>query len=151
MNRLFFESNDKFYSISFPFQTKIIDGEINFSNHHLQDIDFQVTSNVISIINDESFKIGNTMYDFMEDLSENKVHNYQFWNFILHLFLMEDGYVRFDHDRERMEELKHPENHFDVFYSQHSTWKIGLPKKISLNMWTLTIAVNILKECKVEL
>jgi len=133
MNRLFFESEDKHYSISFPFNSVLNEGYIFFSNNYLTDVDSKVTSDVIALINDDTFISGNIMYDFIDGLNEEIGNDHKFWNFILQLFLSECGYIRFDHDKERQEAVFHPENHFDIFYSQYSTWKVGLKDKLSID------------------
>jgi len=129
MNRLFIESKEKSYSIAFPF---LVDDDFNFYTNRIGSIDNQVTSDVISILNDDIFIVGNSMYDFMDGLSEFTDRNHEFWDFLLQLFLMEDGYVRLDHDPKRADPVMHPEHHFDIFYSQGSSWKIGLKDKLSL-------------------
>ncbi len=39
---------------------------------------------------------------------------------------MEDGYVRFDRDEDRVNGHYHPLDHLDVFYSNKATFKLGL-------------------------
>ncbi|MCI5147779.1 MAG: hypothetical protein D3923_20140 [Candidatus Electrothrix sp. AR3] len=62
---------------------------------------------------------------------------------------MEDGYIRYDIDPENYEKFKkrgekhkHPENHYDVFYSNNLTFKIGLKSIITYSEFIDLLNVN---------
>ncbi len=126
MCRLIFVSDSKIYSVNFPFRVTEINGQVIFNDPHLGAIDSKHTSDVLSVLNDDSFSSGNCMYDFMDGLTQYDESNPQFWSFLLRLFLNEDGYVRFDHDEQQVNGLLHPLDHIDVFYSNSATFKLGV-------------------------
>ena len=48
------------------------------------------------------------------------------------LFMLEPGYIRFDHDINNADEVLHPLDHFDVNYSKFVHYKLGLPNRATL-------------------
>ena len=146
MNRLFFESSEKYYSISFPFSTKISEGAFYFANKHIDIVDSKLTSDIITLLNDDAFVNGNSMYDYIDGLNKEDVPNSSFWDFVLQMFLSECGYVRYDYDELRQDPKMHPLNHLDIFYSQSAAWKVGLKEKISLSDFVGSINSN--TECQ---
>lgn len=137
MSRLFYFSENKYFSIVFPFFVKEIDSKYTFYTNFISNIDHKLVSNVLSIIKDSKFNaissltFAELLYETEEEFSE------PFWAFFKKLLLLEDGYIRYDYDNENYlihkelgEEHKHPENHYDIFYSNSSTFKIGLKNRI---------------------
>ena len=61
-----------------------------------------------------------------------------FWIFLREILLSEDGYIRYDYDekgynlaREEGQEHRHPLHHYDIFYTNKATFKLGLHSSIS--------------------
>ena len=127
MSRVFFFSENKYYSLAFPFFLDEINGQILFSSPELECIDSFVTSKVISFINDSSY-LNSSSWAFFEPLLNIEEHQGipGFWPFLRMLLTYEDGYIRYDVDEERANGNRHPLYHFDVFYSNPPTFKIGL-------------------------
>lgn len=135
MSRLFFFTKEKYFSIIFPFLAydKDEEGRYRFSFQNQIDVDSRLIAQVINIIECDEFKEQCSL-DFVApicDYEENCDEN--FWIFLRELLLMEDGYIRYDYDEEnykkfknKSEEDKHPLNHYDLFYSNDTTFKIGL-------------------------
>ncbi|ASM23968.1 hypothetical protein ACSJM2_12640 [Serratia marcescens] len=127
MNRIFFFSKDKYYSIAFPFSVEEVEGRCVFRSKDVDDINSQLTSHVISILNDESFRNESNIYSFLDpllDVVEGKDMPF-FWPFFKALLTYEDGYIRYDVDHERCNGKLHPLYHFDIFYSNNTTFKVG--------------------------
>lgn len=137
MSRLFFFTEDKYFSIIFPFFLMEDNSKYSFYSHVISDIDSKIISQVLSIINCNEFNSVCSL-DFVEPIVNfDDRFEESFWQFLKELLIMEDGYIRYDFDNDnfvrakaRGEEHKHPENHYDIFYSNRSTFKIGLKKKI---------------------
>ena len=133
MNRLFFFTNEKYFSIVFPFFAMKEDENHLFSFKNKIEIDSRLISQVISIIKCDEFKancsleFAQPICDYQDECDEN------FWEFLRELLLMEDGYIRYDYDEEHENGNLHPLNHYDLFYSSHATFKIGLNTKLSEN------------------
>lgn len=133
MSRLFFIKNDKFFSIVFPFTVKYED-TFTFSFKNKMNIDGRLTSKVISLINNKEF-ISSCCFEFAAPISDYQEENDDnYWDFIRELLLMEDGYLRYDYDKENYDKHGqsdvHPLNHYDLFYSSNATFKVGLKKAI---------------------
>lgn len=71
--------------------------------------------------------------DTLEDLFLSKSLTKDLDDILLELFLFEPSYIRFDEDSTNEFGKVHPLFHFDVFYSQQTTFKLGLKKICGLN------------------
>ncbi len=132
MSRLFFFSENKSFSVNFPFAVlEGLSGELSFSSKLIPNIDHKITSDVIGLVNSDEFVNSNCIYQFNDRIAEIEDTSQGFWSLIKELLLCEDGYIRYDYDKENQNEKIHPLNHLDVFYSSHPTFKIGLQNKIS--------------------
>lgn len=132
MSRIFFFTENKYYSIAFPFIVEENNGQLCFSSIDLEEVDNYITSKVLSVINDNKSSNG-SLWAFFEPLLEIEDQNTApgFWPFFRMLLTYEDGYIRYDVDHIREDGNKHPLHHFDVFYSNNPTFKIGLRENIS--------------------
>jgi len=137
MSRLFFFKDKKFYSIGFPFFVSEEDGKLRFWFNDYLVIDSELVSNVMAILKCEEFD-NKCSLDFVEPIYEYEVgYNDEFWFFLKELFLIEDGYIRYDIDQESYDQAeqkdtakKHPLTHYDIFYTNIATFKVGLSKEI---------------------
>ncbi|BFU78243.1 hypothetical protein ALC152_14580 [Arcobacter sp. 15-2] len=151
--RLLYFTEDKYFSISFPFSVMKVDEELKFYTNQKINVDYLLTSQVLNIINCDEFNEQCSL-DFVEPIyacEEN--FNKDFWLFLRELLMSEDGYIRYDYDeinynkyKEKGEELKHPLNHYDIFYTNYSTFKIGLNQKIDENYFQDFVDVS--SNCK---
>lgn len=153
MSRIFFFTQDKYFSLVFPFFVTFESNEYTFYSNLVNRIDNKLISQIIEIIKCDEFKT-NCSLDFVTPICEFEENcNEFFWAFLRELLLMEDGYIRYDFDPEhfseykkRGEEHKHPENHYDLFYSAQATFKLGLENKIKET--ELIDLLNINTNCK---
>ncbi len=132
MNRIFFESPNKIFSIRSPFNIREENGELIFYTNSINNIDHKVTSEVLSFILDERFE-STSSYQFLESFEDNIPNGDELWSLIKELLIFEDGYIRFDHDPENENGRQHPLNHLDICYSRASTFKIGTHKRPCIN------------------
>lgn len=133
MSRLFFFSEEKYYSIHFPFTVAETDDGLQFNSAHLDNINHEVTSNILSIMSNPDVLDNSDLYEFIGAIDEMPDHNDRYWQFIRSLFLFEDGYIRYDYDPLHCKGDSHPLNHLDIFYSSGSTFKLGLRSKMPHN------------------
>ncbi len=153
MSRLFFFSKDKYYSIVFPFHLIEENNKFKIVFQSNIEVTSQLISKIFSIIKCDKFKAQCSL-DFVEpicDLEDDCGEN--FWEFLRELLLMEDGYIRYDIDKENYdkalekgEEHKHPLNHYDIFYSSRATFKVGLLDTVNNNHFIDLL--NIDSECR---
>ena len=137
MSRIFYFSDKKYYSIYFPFTYIIDNGKNVISFKNQIEINSQIISNIIEILNDTRFESFYSL-DFIEPINElESYYEDKLWFLIRELIMLEDGYVRFDNDIDNFNKAKqegkehtHPENHFDIFYSNGNIFKIGLERII---------------------
>ncbi len=137
MSRIFYFSDKKYYSIYFPFTYIIDNGKNVISFKNQIEINSQIISNIIEILNDTRFESFYSL-DFIEPINElESYYEDKLWFLIRELIMLEDGYVRFDNDIDNFNKAKqegkehtHPENHLDIFYSNGNIFKIGLERII---------------------
>ena len=149
MNRLFFFTEEKYYSIVFPFHFIEEEGryKIVFKSH--MEVTSRLISKVISIIKCDEFKEQCSL-DFVAPICDAEEEcDENFWEFLRELLLMEDGYIRYDVDQvgyeqavEKGEEDRHPLNHYDFFYSNSATFKIGLRNELTQKNFIDLVDIN---------
>lgn len=127
MSRLFFFSENKHFSIAFPFIAKLNDdGVLAFYNDSGFEISSKTLSEITAII-DSGYDFDNGSFiDFYDSFEESLVESPNFWTVFLKLMTFEEGYIRYDYDEEHENGDLHPLNHLDIFYSSKPTFKIGL-------------------------
>ena len=136
MSRIFFLSEKKIYTLVFPFTvTQTEDDYLIFNSEVVGEIDSQVATSVLNIARSVQ-EVGLSDLSALIEMEKENAPFQDIWALIRFLMLHEDGYVRFDHDPERVNGLRHPLNHFDIFYSNKSTFKLGLNEQANLEMFT---------------
>ena len=132
--RLFFQDTNKLYSINFPFTFE--NKENNFLiKYNKMTINNRITSDVKGLFSCEDKFTSCSPDDFIDSVFEFEDHNYIYdiWGLTKFLMLHEDGYIRYDYDKENEDGKIHPLNHYDVCYTNSATFKIGLYDNIELN------------------
>lgn len=132
MSRLFFVTENKYYSIVFPFKLDKEEGKLSLSYLNNIEVDSYLISKTKSAINCENFH-DSCVLDFADSLFDYENEGEEVWSFIKELMMLEDGYIRFDNDPigyntayEKGFPHKHPTNHYDLFYTNRATFKVGL-------------------------
>jgi len=155
MNRIFFSSENKCYSIVFPFNVLVEEDNIRLSFSNNINVDSYIISKAKSAINCDEFNdtcilgFADSIYDNSNDLDNEEL----LWSFIKELMLFEVGYIRYDYDELGYEEAvqkgcphRHPLNHYDLFYTNRATCKIGLTEKQTMD--SLIDLLNVGTDCK---
>lgn len=151
MSRLFYEVENKIFSIQFPFFIQK-DDKANFriyDNDTGIDIDSKINSLLIGIFEKYDLEII-TFEDFFTGLFQvaeegENIEPEVLWKLIKKLLLFETGYLRYDYDEKHENGKLYPLNHLDINYESNSTYKIGLNDKIKVEH--LIDIVNINSEC----
>ena len=145
MSRLFYVSDDKYFSLNFPFSV-IEDGELLcFKFKNGDEIDSRFSSDIIAVISSPEAFMSFDIFDFLDPVVEIIENNCNFWSLLRDLILFEDGYIRYDYDVKHANGAIHPINHLDIFYSSGSTFKIGLKDRIDDNH--LIDILNVSTDC----
>jgi hypothetical protein len=149
MSRLFFFTDNKYYSIVFPFRLLEEEGKYQITFKGETEVTSEVISKVLSIIKSDEFK-AQYILDF-ESLICNEATDCDedFWELFKELLLMEDGYIRYDVDEEEYSKAmqkgegnRHPLNHYDLFYSTNTTFKLGLNEELTQEGFLDLLNVN---------
>lgn len=132
MSRLIFVSENKIYSITFPFNINYLKSDITINYKNRLDIDSQNISTLLSILKSPSMNSENCL-DFIDPIVN---YEQSLWTTLRDLLISEDGYIRYDRDengyteaKAKKEEHRHPLNHIDLFYTNQVTFKLGLNEK----------------------
>lgn len=142
MSRVFYQLEDKYFSIAFPFYIEENEGaEGSYCIYDIMD-DFQIDNKLISIMKGiaENIDITNCsmeeLFDciwtdnYDEDITEKEIECC--FNIIMRILASEIGYIRFDYDPVHENGNMHPLNHLDVNYSGRCTYKLGLKNRICM-------------------
>ena len=137
MSRLFLIKDKKYYSIVFPFVTYENEGAFRFSYYENEYVDSRLISQALAIISCDKFQEKCSL-DFITPISSEEDYNENFWIFLREILLTEDGYIRYDHDEDGYNtalgngyQHRHPLHHFDLFYTNKATFKLGLKAAIT--------------------
>lgn len=132
MSRLFFVSENKIYSITFPFNINQTKSEISINYKNRLDIDSQNITSLLSILKSPTINSDNCL-EFIDPIVS---YDQNLWTTFRDLLILEDGYVRYDKDEDGFQkakkdghENKHPLNHIDIFYTNQATFKLGLKQE----------------------
>lgn len=140
MSRLFVISKDKMFSIHFPFT-------INTDSHSISFLNQKISASILSILQTVFWETNDdTTIESIIEILWNETDEYdissQDKGFLdrLALFLIsfEPGYIRYDFDLNTAQEYEkrginhiHPKYHFDIYYSNATTFKVGIENEIS--------------------
>lgn len=129
MSRIFYETKEKYFSFIFPFLIENLDQNYKIYDNHTE---CELNDTMISLL----------IIDRAEEYEYSDIDT--IWKLIIKLWLMEDGYIRYDHDPANEDGDMHPLYHFDINYSSAVTYKIGLKNPIKVNDFqdTLNIKTN---------
>ncbi|MFK5976708.1 MAG: hypothetical protein QM493_09390 [Sulfurovum sp.] len=146
MKRLFFFEKTKYFSIIFPFSIKTEGDNLLFYSKYISNIDAKICIDILSLLSCNKSEESTCVTDILEPLTDmNDYHEY-IGTLIKELLFMEDGYIRYDYDKEHENGNLHPLNHYDIFYSSHATFKIGLNQKLDESEFIDLL--NIKSDCK---
>ena len=146
MSRIFFSSHNKVFSINFPFFINDMGKTIGFYTREFPEIDNRLTSIIIQLVESSKLLDSYEVFDFAEAISDAADIDKNIWVLLRELIIHEDGYLRFDHDPIHQKAGNiHPLNHYDVFYSTATTFK--LKANIAPNLDHLIDVLNIKSNC----
>ena len=142
MSRVFYETENKFFSFNFPFNLEIItqpEGtDIRIYDTTIGvDLDHQLISALLSLFSEKILE-KESLDDFhyviltTDDMIEGSYSINTIWSLFRRLLLFESGYLRYDHDPSYENGLMHPLNHLDFYFTTGNTFKVGLEDRINI-------------------
>ncbi|SCB06405.1 Conserved hypothetical protein [Xanthomonas translucens pv. translucens DSM 18974] len=126
MNRIFYTSERKVFSIACPFFITESDSGLVFRDSFYPEIDSKVTSDVISVLEHDPALSHPEFHFFVDHVFPYSEYDSNFWQMLRRLMLSEDGYIRYDQDPSNENGSRHPLHHLDIFYGSHASFKLGL-------------------------
>lgn len=136
MSRVFYETEDKYFSMMFPFSLENREGKYRIYDS-LTDLEIndKMISLLISIFKKDGvleYSLEKAMDFIIESADEYEYKNIDdIWRLLFKLWYMEEGYIRYDYDEKHLNGDKHPLHHLDINYSSGSTYKLGLKRRMS--------------------
>ncbi|KJS10713.1 MAG: hypothetical protein VR67_17740 [Peptococcaceae bacterium BRH_c8a] len=152
MSRILLCKEEKIHTFQFPFLISEEDNKL-VVYYKGRDLDSKVSS-IISTIFKKSV-LFNESIDSMFDLYLDAMREYEItdnlqsdfcWDLVMHLLSFEPGYLRYDYDYDREDDILHPLNHLDFYYTNNNTFKIGLNGSINNNDLIRLLDIN--QHCK---
>lgn len=124
--RLFVFLENKYFSIKFPFKIKI-EEEIKFYINNIE-----LNSKILSAIRYAFLNISNSIRDILYQIEKEyeQINKDEIEEIIIAMLLLDDGYLRYDHDAKNENGKLHPLDHLDIFYTNNSV-KLGLRGRLS--------------------
>lgn len=125
-----FISFNKYYTISYPLNIKILDGITKlYSSEKGIEVNNQLISDCISII--KALKDDGNFLDVWMDNDES--YTQSSIDILELIFHTEPSYLRYDYDKTSAKgrEEKHPEHHLDINMSRRGKYKLGLYEHLS--------------------
>jgi hypothetical protein len=142
MSRLFFYYNSsKYYTIGFPFHIEIITQSdeqfvLEISTKGIL-IDYATISQAFTVLNSmTSESVIDAMWGEDECIPETS------YLLVENIMQHEPCYIRYDHDKKYEKELFHPLDHFDINFSSHGTYKLGLKHPIDTSYFENIVDVE---------
>jgi hypothetical protein len=140
--RIFLISEAKIFSLHFPF---VIQQNSNRSMPNIFTvagitIDSYILSRIVSIVSENFLEIERNIYEFADSVTANISaspnegsvgFSDDVWIVLKRLLMIEDGYFRYDNDPKNFDEVLHPLDHLDIFYTPGCTFKVGLDKRLN--------------------
>ena len=143
--RLFVFLENKYFSIKFPFKIKI-EEEIKFYINNIE-----LNSIILSDIRYAFLNISNSIRDILSQIKEEyeQINKDEIEEIIIVMLLLDDGYLRYDHDAKNENGKLHPLDHLDIFYTNNSV-KLGLKDKLSQKNFVKIISKKYDECCYLE-
>ncbi|MDD6162115.1 MAG: hypothetical protein PUB35_04900 [Campylobacteraceae bacterium] len=144
--RLFVFLENKYFSIKFPFQIKIEEKEIKFYINNIE-----LNSIILSAIRYAFLNISNSIRDILSQIKEEyeQINIDEIEEIIIAMLLLDDGYLRYDHDAKNENGKLHPLDHLDIFYTNNSV-KLGLRDRLSQKNFVKIISKKYDECCYLE-
>ena len=147
VKRVFYISDSKITSVFFTFyitkgtnyeyiikflDIKIDPKKLTYIEMIIENRDLFNNSKTMQSILDWLSIIESYLEKFLSDFSPNDKSMLveEIMKLYINLLILEDGYIRFEDDPGRAEEL-HPRFHFDIFYTNGATLKFGYSEKLT--------------------
>lgn len=141
MSRIFYETDEKIFSLHFPFAIEERK-EYSFKIYD-SSTDIEITDQMISLlisVFQKNGKLEESLESVMDFIIES-AEDYEYkeiddiWRILFKLWYMEDGYIRYDYDPVHENGRMHPLHHLDVNYSSNLTYKIGLKDALDIDVF----------------
>ncbi len=148
MSRVFYQVENKLFSIVFPFGIECRDSQYRIYDIHLDiDIDSKLISimkSMISRLEISELTAEDVFELYCEEVTDQtgEEEAVAAWKILSQLFTIELGYIRYDLDEEHADKVYHPLNHLDINYTSNAAYKIGLKRMIKMEDMISLLNIN---------
>ncbi|VXA88424.1 conserved hypothetical protein [Aeromonas veronii] len=153
-HRFLIKKEDGYFSMAIPFQVVIELGNVSFNSNFLSEkVGGQLISifkNAIATVNDLHHSHDEVVLSLVDNFSLEFKDALNYYDAFTSLLADDHGYFRFDDDVEHENGHIHPRYHFDIFYKNTSSIKIGYVKHDRLDCFYSLVDKNIPKRYLAE-
>jgi hypothetical protein len=138
-SRILVKKSDGYFSMSIPFQIVNNGGSVSFVCHQIEeDVSLFFTSlmrNAITTSKESSYSHEEIIFSLTDCFGINVSDAIRYYEAFSSLISDDHGYLRFDDDPDpsRMNGDIHPRYHFDIFFKNTSSIKIGYDKHADIH------------------
>lgn len=130
--RAIVKKNDGYFSMAIPFQVVFDNARLYFNCDSLGEIVdgrfISIMRNATRTLKEVSFSHEEVIYSIMENFRLELEEAMCYFDVFASILSDDHGYFRFDDDQENANGKIHPRYHFDIFYKNSSSLKIGLDR-----------------------
>lgn len=127
--RIFVKKDNSFFSMAIPFQIIVEEVGISFNSDQTEEkVSGQFISimrNCIKTVQNQSISHEDVILSLVENFDINITDAMKYYDAFVHLISDDHGYFRFDDDPENQNGDIHPRYHFDIFFKNSTSLKIG--------------------------
>lgn len=131
-HRFLVAKNDGYFSMANPFQVIIIEEDIYFNcdvmEEHVDGFFISVMRNAIQTVKDTYHSYEDIVLSISDNFGLDFAQATKYYDAFTSLVSDDHGYFRFDDDMNNENGNIHPRYHFDIFYKNSTSIKIGYDK-----------------------
>ncbi|EPN3981392.1 hypothetical protein [Vibrio parahaemolyticus] len=131
-HRFVVRKEDGYFSMSIPFQVIVENGHIHFNcdliEQPVSGKFISIMRNAIETVDGNIHSHEDVIFSIIENFNVEMQEAIEYYDTFAAIISEDHGYFRFDDDEENADGHIHPRFHFDIFYKNNSSLKIGYDK-----------------------
>lgn len=135
--RALIKKSDGFFSMSIPFQIidqgEIISFNCDFVEENVGGAFISIMRNAINTTRDNPYSYDDLMLSITENFGMDFSSAIKYCDAFTYLISEDHGYFRFDDDEANQNGSIHPRFHFDIFYKNTTSIKIGYSELVDID------------------
>lgn len=125
----------KIVIMSFPFNIDLKFKSIclKYKDKDIRPREISMIKSVLNYMYDKNHTLYDSIIEVLFDMELNNEEERVLNDIVVELLSFNEGYIRYDYDPENEQGKIHPLYHLDLFFSNQSTFKIGLLRRYKMN------------------